>query len=216
MIYTMKPDQGPALRDQLTQRVEQCLALSRWLELTVAPQGRQVGRDASAGYGRGTGSRPPWSSRVAHLVTDLHANARLHEHRLRLANGLHGPYERGGSDANTVLALKAWNQLAVSAPDEDVARALAWTVSWTGRAFVLLGERDEPHRLPRQPGSPEPRCPYCEKMTLRFWAGRGLVRCVNPACQTEDGKRPAASMVYSNVAMDWVLAWNDGVVGIPA
>jgi hypothetical protein len=216
MIYTMGPGQGLELRPQLEQLVGQALALSRWLEITVAPQGRQVGRDAASGYGRGTGSRPPWLAGPAHLLTELHTGVRAAEQALQHRLGITPIYARGGSSLNTVYALGALNDLAVSAADADVARLIGWLAGWTNRAWVLLGERDEPHRLPRSPGGPEPRCPYCEKLTLRFWPGRGLVRCVNPTCQTDDGKRPAATMVYSNVAMDWVLAWNDGVVGIPA
>lgn len=216
MIYTVGPGQELELRARLGDLVGQALALSHYLSLVAAPRGRQVGRDASTAYGRGTASRPPWAAGPEHLVLELHAWAREAEADLQRRLGITPVFARGGSLANTVYALTALTHLAVSAPDGDVAQCVGWLDGWTNRGWILLGERDQPRRLPRLPGSREAPCPYCACHTLRFWAGKGLVRCINPGCQTDDGRRPAATMAYSNVALDWVLAWNDGVVGIPA
>lgn len=201
------------LRVRLRELVAEATTVNTQLEQVIAlstPM-RSDGRKR----GRIDHSQPPWNAPVAHLITDLHAEARDMEATLR--RGLAIPDKRRGpSSANTAAALEAVANLAESSRQPLVAECVSYLHRWVGRAQVVLGERDQPQRLPRSPGLPEPRCPYCERMTLRHLASRGEVRCINPECKTEQGRRPTARMEWSVVAMEWVLAWNDGYVGIPA
>lgn len=208
----MSAGQSP-IRVRLRAAVTDVITVSSVLEDVIAEPTRRP-RDQGK-HGRVTHSQPPWNAPIAHLITELHARARDLEltfrHRLNLTER-----KRGASSANTAFALEALTSLGATVDDLLVADAVRWLEGWVSRARVELGERDRPSRLPRQPGGPEPVCPYCEHLTLRFWATRGEVRCINPACANEDGRRPAALMEWSSVAADWVLAWNDGIVGIPA
>jgi hypothetical protein len=122
---------------------------------------------------------------------------------------------RGGSNENTAWALKQIEHLAEAVEDPIVAELVSWLERWAARSLVALGEKDQARRLPQNPGEADPPCPYCENHTLRFWASRGEVRCVNPSCVDEDGRKPVAQMEYSVVAGDWVLAWKDGLTGLP-
>jgi len=201
------------LREDLKQVVQAVLVVNQRLEAVVATPVRRVRDEAKRG--RVDHSQPPWNAAVAHLITDLHARSRELERELRDRASL-SLLHRGGGSSNTRAALEAALSVAEAVPDADVAAALRWLVGWTRRAQVALGVRDQPRRLPRRPHEVEPRCPYCLNHTLRFWATRGEVRCVNPCCVDEAGRRPAALMEYSCVAMDWVLAWRDGSVGVAA
>ncbi len=201
------------LRTRLRALTADTATISAQLEQVIATTTPRVA--GSPRRGRIDHSQPPWNAPVANLILDLHTHSRDMENTLRRHLGIPDK-PRGTSTANTACALDAVANLAESSTDAKVGDCVAWLDRWVGRARVVLGERDEPRRLPRQPGLPEPRCPYCERMTLRHWASKGEVRCVNPECKTEDGRRPAALMAWSNVAVEWVLAWNDGYVGIPA
>jgi len=209
----MMPGQRVALRERLRQAIAESITANYRLEQVIAEPTRSP-RDQGR-HGRVDHSQPPWNAPVAHLVTEMHARARDLEQTFRRRMNL-PERTRGGAQGNTVFALEALSGLSESVDDPIVADAVGWLERWSARALVVLGERDRPSRLPRQPGTPEPRCPYCERLTLRFWSSRGEVRCINPACATEDGRRPAALMEYSSLAQDWVLAWNDGIVGVPA
>lgn len=213
MITSMTHDQRGVLRERLRETIVEVTRAAASLEEAIAEPDR-VPRDGEGG-GFSWRSRPPWNAAAGYLVTELHAGARELEGTLRRVLSL-TERPRGSSAANTVHALNALSSLAESCPDRRVFEVEAWLSGWLARALVALGQRDLPRRLPRQPGEAEPRCPYCERLTLRFWSSRGEVRCVNPACATEDGDRPRARMEYSPVARDWVLAWGDGAVGIPA
>lgn len=201
------------LRTRLRALVAEATTVGYQLEQVIATTTPVLGGGIKRG--RIDHSQPPWNAPVAHLILDLHAEAREMEERLRRHLGIPDK-PRGVSTENTRFALESVANLAEVSSDAYVGDCLAYLDRWIGHARIVLGERDQPQRLPRQPGLPEPRCPYCERMTLRHLASRGEVRCINPECRTEEGRRPSALMTWSNVAMEWVLAWNDGFVGIPA
>lgn len=207
----MMPDQR-VLRDRLKIAIDTTLVIYGRLNLIKAEKSTVIGDGSS--HGKIDHSQPPWNAPVVNLMLDLHAWSRETEAMLRRVLTMTSRY-RGGSDENTSWAITSLGALAESLEDPRVAELVAWLESWTGRSQIVLGERDSPRRLPRKPSEPEPFCPYCECHTLRFWASRGVVRCVNPACRDEAERRPAAVMEYSIIAMDWVLAWKDGTVGLP-
>lgn len=151
---------------------------------------------------------------AAYLLLELHREARQSERRLRLFLCL--PLrDRGSSGENTKLALDAIVALAEAAGDALASDAAAWLERWHARAKRALGEASPVARLPRQPGEPERSCPFCECLTLRYWSLDGVVKCINPGCRDDDGKRPAAKIEYSGFTGQLELCWQDGVVGLP-
>lgn len=186
------------------------MLLGRLSELIAHPASRV---NSESKHGKVDHSQPPWNAAVAHLILDLHAESRTMEADLRWL--LDMPFMlRGGKDNNTYLALNAVLNLAEAAEDIDVAQCVKWLNSWCSRAAITLGDKEFPQHLPRDVGQSEPRCPYCEHLTLRFWSIRGEVRCINPECLDESQRRPVARMEYSIIAQEWVLAWKDGSVGV--
>lgn len=207
----MREDAG-SLRDQLRGAVTRAVQLSWELEALVA----EKSSSPDGGFhGKLSHSQPPWNAAYAHLITDLHALARDMEAGFRMAAGqpVRG---RGGSDANTIRALGALLNLAEAVGDSLVAKTASKLDRWSQRTREAMGEADRPRRLPRVKGSGEPKCPWCDRLTLRWWGLYGKVRCVNYTCRDDDGNRPVAAMEYSDIAGDWVLAWADGSVGAPS
>ena len=156
---------------------------------------------------------PAWNTQAAYLVFDLHRMARDHEQRLRdLVSGSRIP--RGGSDRNTFLALDALPALAFAAGPDEVHETLTALSAWLRRAREALGEVEPLARLPRQPGESEPRCPWCQRMTLRHQPHAGVVRCVNPACRDTDGNRPLGRVELGRLSCEPLLVWGTGEVGL--
>jgi hypothetical protein len=160
------------------------------------------------------GSKPPWNTAAAVLVLDFSREVRAAELRLRLAISL--PLrERGTSDKNTMLALDMILSLAEAAGDNRAAEEAMWLERWDARARRALGEASQLTRLPRQPGEPERPCPFCRCFTLRYLPLHGVVKCVNPGCRDEEGRRPSAQIEYSSFTGQLELVWMDGIDGLP-
>jgi hypothetical protein len=131
----------------------------------------------------------PWNAQVAYLIFDLGKMVRALEGNLHLLISGTVP-ERGGSDENTQLALRALPSLAL-AVDEQTTRLVAGQIeNWCVAARTVIGEVEPLSRLPRPPGGSEPRCPWCDRQSLRIQIQAGIVRCVNPVCLDDDGDRP--------------------------
>lgn len=160
------------------------------------------------------GPRPPWSPAAANLVFELRREARYVERSLRGALSL--PIrDRGTSDKNTGIALRSILALAEAAGTQRALDAARWLERWCGQAARVLGEASSIIRLPRQPGERERPCPFCAGFTLRYWPLHGVVRCVNPGCRDDEGRRPAAEITYSSFTAHLELLWQDGVLGLP-
>lgn len=173
-----------------------------------ASQGRELVRPSSF-----VRAWPSWNTQAAYLIFDLRQLTRSHENRL-LALGAGTTRERGSSDRNTFLSLDALPKLAYAAGDDEVHETLTAFSSWLRRAREALGEVEPYSRLPRLPGAPEPRCPWCQRMTLRQQPHAGLVRCVNPACVDTDGRRPLARVEVGRLSLEPILVWGTGEVGL--
>jgi hypothetical protein len=199
-----------ALRDELRDSIQHAVKLDRILAPLISVRPRQP---SSSFHGRVDHSQPPWHAPVAHAHTDLHSLSRKLERELRQDLGL-PQRARGGSDGNTVRALNAIGRLCEKADDFTVRMYIRELERWSGKASVALGIREFPRRLPRNPGQPEMPCPWCGNRTLRMHPlnqdGKGEVRCVNPGCRDEAGRRPAASLEY--FGGEWGLRWQDGVI----
>jgi hypothetical protein len=197
-------------QERLAAEVSEAKGQYRKLELAIASQSpRLPGRS-----GGKPGSRPPWNTAAAMLILEMQAGSRHEETRLKLLLGLPARH-RGGSDANTLLALDAIVTLADAAGDEAAWPVLHWLGRWNGAAARALGEASAITELPRQPGEPARPCPFCGCLTLRFWALHGIVRCVNPDCRDDEGRRPWAKVEYSGFTQQLELVWMDGVAGLP-
>lgn len=201
----------PSCRERLLAAVTAAGADYRQLGSIVMSQPSQLPSWGSTGK---PGSKPPWFSSAAYLFLELHQNARLEERRLRLHLSL--PIRsRGGSDANTYKALSMITSLAEAAGTEPAASAASWLERWHGRTARVLGEASPVLHLPRQPGERERPCPFCHCLTLRFWSLEGRVRCINPTCRDDEGRRPAAVIEYSSFTQQLELRWQDGIAGLP-
>ncbi len=201
----------PTCRDRLRDAVAVAVKDHSQLSDIIASQPSQLPSWGSNGK---PASRPPWFSAAAHLFFELHRDARLEERRMRLILAL--PIrERGSSDVNTLKALEVITSLAEAAGTEPAKAAAEWLERWHGRAARVLGDASPVMRLPRQPGEKERPCPFCRCLTLRFWSLEGRVRCINPACLDDEGRRPSAMIEYSSFTGSLELVWHDGVAGLP-
>lgn len=160
-----------------------------------------------------TGSSPSWHSQAAYLVFELGAISRELEAGLRRRT-TGSESIRGFSDANTFLALDAVVALTLST--SDAVDSLNILCRWVRRGREALGEVEPLSRLPRVPGQPELRCPYCTFLTLRYQQHAGLVRCVNPNCLDDDERRPLAYVELGRLSHEPILAWRDGSSGLGA
>jgi hypothetical protein len=194
-----------SLRAQLREAIHECVCLNERLECVLhLPSSHLPGEIR---HGKVSAAPVPWYTTAAYLITDLHAESRGMESRLRLVAG-HPVRKRGGSGDNTYKALEGVMSVSWAVDDGRVMECTRWLRKWCGQARIALGEKDAPRKL-------EPGCPYCQERTLWFWALSGVVRCINPACFADNGKKPQAHMEFSKVAGDFVLVWVDGSVGVP-
>lgn len=196
-----------ALRDELKKQAEHAVALSSLLEHILAVKPRQP---SGHFHGKVDFSQPPWHSPAATAVMDFHALARRLEREIRAEHDL-PEKKRGGSDGNTKAAVGALLAQAQRADDWMVRQLTREFQGWSRRALSILGVTEFPRKLPRVPGEPEPECPFCKNHTLRSLPGSAVIKCVNPHCRDEKGRRAVAHMEYSPVAGGWVMVWQDSV-----
>jgi hypothetical protein len=141
-------------------------------------------------------SAAPWHSTAAMLAMELDAEIRrLEVHMKERVSGILSG-RRGGSKQNTHHALKSVANLAEAVDDEMVLGVLNKLDRWVRRADAVFNPENGLHRIPREPGEKEARCPYCSLQTMRWHPGTGIAICVNPACLTEDKVRPRWSMGF--------------------
>jgi hypothetical protein len=201
-----------AIRNKLKESVGEALALNDRLESLVA---EKPWRPSGNFHGKVDFSQPPWYAPIANSVLDLHAASRKLEQDLRSELKL-PQRRRGNSDANTKLALQAIVNLCEGADDFSVRRVTREIDKWTRRASIAVGDIEVPRKLPRTPGQPERKCPFCENRTLRSKSLEGEIFCCNPACYDDKGRKPKARMEFSKLVGDWVMVWQDGIAGVPA
>jgi hypothetical protein len=200
-----------AIRSDLRDSARHAVTLDARLESLIACK---PWKPSGNFHGKIDFSQPPWYAPVAHCHLDLHALSRKLERELQGELGLPAR-SRGGSTPNTRKALDSVCRLAESADDFIVKLSIRELERWSRRASVALEITEIPKRLPRQPGKPEAPCPWCENHTLRIKPLEGEIYCVNPQCRDENGDKPKASMVYSDIIGDFTILWQDNVVGLP-
>lgn len=185
---------------------EQCADLAALLPAAAALI-TEADADGTAGTGQ-PGSRPPWNSAAAAAVTDAHEGIRRLEASLRLAVAGHPGPRRGGSDANTMDALRAIEALGHGVTADAAAMAAAIIARWS-RAIRELPAVDEAEPWRRISAA----CPYCGFGMLRVAARSGMVTCLRwGACHDADGRHPSGRMDVSPLTGDPVIQWQDGLV----
>lgn len=197
-----------AIRARLADSVTYALELNERLEPLIAVKNRQL---SGAFHGKVDHSQPPWNAAIAYAITDLHALARSLEREVRAELG-YTPRTRGDSENNTRKAFESMLRFCETADDWAVKMYTRELEKWIRNARIALDEIEVPRRLPRSPGKPEPRCPFCKNHTLRVKVLENEIWCLNPACKDEDGKKQKARMDYSKMAGDWVVRWDDGII----
>ena len=167
----------------------------------------QADADGAAGSGQ-PGSSPPWNSAAAAAVMDAHEGVRRLEASLRLAVAGHPGPKRGGSDANTMAALKAIEHLGYGVSMDAAADAAHFLDRWS-RAIRELPAVDEAEPWRHVPAA----CPYCGFGMLRVAPRSGMVTCLRyGACTDSDGRHPSGRMDVSRLTGDPVIQWQDGLV----
>lgn len=104
---------------------------------------------------------------------------------------------RGGSRNNTRAALQAVAILTDAVDDQIALSALIVIDRWNRQASAVLHPEKGLHRVPREPGENELRCPYCTYQTMRWHPATGIVVCVNPECVNGEGHRPRWSAEFT-------------------
>jgi hypothetical protein len=162
-------------------------------------------QQGSAGHAQ-PASTPPWNQAAANAVFDIHAAVRAVELDLRYE--VTGTGEaRGGSDANTVLALDAIAafETAVTAVSASVA---AGVLARLADAVLMLPAVD----LEERPQRVRAPCPYCGRLMLRLLPRKGAVTCVAfGSCADSDGRHPVGRIGRS-LDGSAVIEWADGLV----
>lgn len=157
------------------------------------------------------GAPAPWHPEAGNILMAIHAGARDLENEMRYRlNGTTA--KRGGSEVNTRKALASVVRLAYALPAPVVEDAANQVAGWV-RAARQIHDIDQTDRwvpLPRAPGMMPPPCPYCDTYALRMSRRAGEVRCINPECVDDRGRRPVARMAYGHLTGDAYLAFGDG------
>jgi|SRR5882724_1825404 len=200
-----------AIRSRLKDSAQYAWKLNGKLECVIAVKSQSGG--GGGFHGKIDHSQPPWCAAVAHAIMDLHARSRDAEACVRLSLRL-PKRDRGGSSANTRIALENLVRLCHGAEDHLVVSNTRWLDGWSRKASIALNETELPRRLPRMEGAPEPPCPWCHSRTLRMFPLYGTVKCLNPECKDEQGRRPVARLEYFEQEM--VLRWQDDIIGVPS
>lgn len=199
---------------------EHCADLARLLPAAAALI-TEPDEDGTAGSSQ-PGTRPPWNSAAAAAVMDAHEGIRRLEASMRRdVTGRTGP-KRGGSDANTMAALRAIEALAYGIPerhdeefDEDGKRkpcrcphcSAARILDRWARQIAELPAVDEAER-PQKISAP---CPYCKFPMLRVFPRSGRVTCLRMgACFDADGRHPVGTMEVGRLSPQ--VRWQDGLV----
>lgn len=207
------PPSAPSLHSRITDACADLAGLLARLEQEISYK-RREGFTAGGSPSKG-GHRPlaAWNTPVAMLIFVIHAGVRELDADLTYAVA-HTTRPRGGAHSVTLILLERLPSLAAGADQHIAHRTARQLESWSGQARLVLGETERLSRLPRQPGEPEPRCPNCEKMTLRYRAFTGIIACINPECRNGDGNRTSGLLEIGALSGEPQIAWSDRTTGL--
>lgn len=194
------------LRARLSTVIKRAWELNHTLETSVVHRDSPTGEEIRSAA---VEASPPWNARVAYLIMDLHTMSRQVEGEL-LAGLSDRPHARGGSSLNTQRALSSISNLVESAPDDVVINILRWLDNWNTRAELVLGYTEPIVHVPASGDGQEPRCPWCDYLTLRIKRENATAYCVNPRCQYSpaDPRRPRGRVETDVITGEIKIYWH--------
>jgi hypothetical protein len=208
-----------------TDLAESCAALAKLLPVARALTARPD-TDGTTGGGQPS-SRPPWNQAAENAVLDAHEGVRRLEASWRLIVTGHTGPRRGGSDANTMAAIKAAVALAYGLPvrhiheyDDDGNRKPGPCRCHHCRSVRFLERLMRPIEEHPAVDKAEPwrrvagiACPYCGYPMLRVRPREMTVTCLRYGiCRDSGGQHPVGHMEISRLTCDPIVRWNDGLV----
>lgn len=200
----MRADPG-SLQERLKSSIENSWRLYCALEVMLpykeASRGQPISRQKL------TASTIPWHGTAAGLIHEYYAEVRRLEVNLKASvTGIRG-VRRGGSDGNTLMALRSISNLSVSVDDQTLLGVLGYFTGWANKAEAVFNPDLGLHRIPRQPGESDLRCPWCEYQTMRWQPATGIIVCVNPECLNDEGVRPRWQAAYEVAGDEMQFTW---------
>lgn len=192
----MTADPG-SLREILKERADTAWRLYGALEVSLPYKESRGGERIH--QQKLSASTIPWHGVAAGLTTDFHSEVRRLEVNLKcLVTGVQG-VRRGSSEKNTRFAVQSIVNLSESVDDQAVRGVLGFLERWIRRAEAVFNPDRGLHRVPREPGESELRCPWCTFQTMRWQPSTGILVCVNPECRTDQDVRPRWLATYDLV-----------------
>jgi hypothetical protein len=182
-----------------------------------------IGRPDTEGTtaaGSATVPSAPWNTQAANAALDAHQLARRLEASLRRdVTGRTGP-ARGGSDANTLLAIAAITSLSYALPEGHVRteNGEPCPCGYCRVARLLTRMVMAVERLPAVDTAEvwqrvAAECPYCGRGMLRYAPRSGRLTCLAyGSCADSDGNHPVGHLTISELDSMPCVAWADGLV----
>lgn len=151
----------------------------------------------------------PWNTVAAELTLEFHNEIRRLETHLkeRVIGGY--PKRRGSSGANTKHAIESVVNLCTTCEQGAILGVLRYMDSWNRRADTYFNPQHGLHRLPREPGQGEARCPYCQRQTMRWSPTKGIAVCIRPDCHNTDGQRPRWTAEFTLTDTGLIFRWDE-------
>jgi hypothetical protein len=200
----MHADPG-SLRERLKSSIESSWRLYCALEVMLPYKEPSRGQPISRQ--KLSASTIPWHGAAAGLIHEYYIEVRRLEVNLKATlTGIRG-VRRGGSDGNTQMALRSIANYTMTADDQTIRGVLGYVDSWIRRAEAVFNPDMGLHRIPREPGGEELRCPWCEYQTMRWQPASGIIVCINPECRNDLGVRPRWQADYQVVGDQMQFTW---------
>lgn len=165
----------------------------------------------TGGGGHSAGSPAPWHPAAPTLFL-IDEGVRRLEASLRQEVSGHLGMRRGGSYANTRLALRAVVNLSYGVPPDSARKAAKIISGWIRTARQEIAEDDRPRPVPRAAGADPIACPYCDTYALRVVPRDARIWCINGECKDHDGERPQGVLDYDDGVGEGMIVWTDGRV----
>jgi hypothetical protein len=105
------------------------------------------------------------------------------------------------------MAVRSIVNLCATADDQIILGVLGYFDSWGRQAKAVFNPDLGLHRIPREPGDEELRCPWCQFQTMRWQPATGIIVCINPECRNDQDARPRWRADYTVTGDELQFAW---------